>query len=272
MILLEKRKKRNIGVGILGNSFLINEDSVKKLNDFDIVSYQLSLDGMKETHDILRQEGSFDDITRAIKLLKNNGIKTLISMTLSKFNYNDIFELMDYVGALDVDIFTYARFCPTGEGRDKHQWMFTAEEYKDAVERINKKIEEEKIKNPRTLYGKKCYLLSTLLPHEKKDLKLPPKDNKIYFGCSLGIHGLILLANGEVHACRRFNSKVGHVKENSLLDIFIKSPQINEYRNVHLLEKCSKCELLQVCRGCPAVSHAMTGDWKSPDPQCWKVI
>ena len=211
--LIYEAKKRGIRVGILGNSFLLNEDTVKRLKELSIVSYQLSLDGMKEKHDYLRQKGSFDDITRAIGLLKEHQIKTMVTMTLSKFNYEDIFELMDYVGKLGVDIFTYARFCPTGEGKDKTMWMFTAEEYRDVVTRIETKIESKKVDAPDTTYGKKCYLLSSLLPYEQNRLKLPPKDGKVYFGCSLGIHGLILLANGEVHACRRFNSKVGHVKE-----------------------------------------------------------
>lgn len=121
-----------------------------------------------------------------------------------------------------------------------------------------------------TLYGKKCYLFSSLLNYEQGKLELPPKDDRIYFGCSLGIHGLIILANGVVQACRRIPSVVGKVPEQKLIDIFIKSPEINEFRKVENLQKCSKCELLQVCRGCPAVSYGVYGDWTVPDPQCWK--
>lgn len=270
--LMKEARQRDIEIGILGNSFMLDDNNVKRLLDLNISLYQLSLDGMENIHDMLRQRGSFKDIIRAIKLLKRNNIRTMISMTLSKLNSQDIFPLMDCVGELGVDIFTYARFCPTGEGKNKKEWLFTAEEYRDFVKLVNKKIEEKKEENCSTLYGKKCYLLSTLLAYEEGRLKLPPQDNKIYFGCSLGIHGLILLANGEVHACRRFYSRVGSIKEEKLLDIFINSPQINEYRNVELLQKCSKCELLQVCRGCPAVSNAVYGDWTAPDPQCWKSI
>jgi len=115
-------------------------------------------------------------------------------------------------------------------------------------------------------------LFSVLLGYEKGTVTLPPKDDIIYFGCSLGIHGLIVLADGTVQACRRFPSVVGKVPENKLLDIFINSPQINEYRDISRLQKCSKCELIQICRGCPAVSYGVYGDWTAPDPQCWKEI
>ncbi len=77
-------------------------------------------------------------------------------------------------------------------------------------------------------------------------------------------------ANGVVQACRRIPSVVGKVPEQKLIDIFIKSPEINEFRKVENLQKCSKCELLQVCRGFPAVSYGVYGDWTVPDPQCWK--
>jgi len=71
--LLDEAKKRNIRINILGNSFLLDEKTVLRLKNYNLSYYQLSLDGMKQKHDFLRKEGSFEDITRAIKLLKNMG-------------------------------------------------------------------------------------------------------------------------------------------------------------------------------------------------------
>ena len=45
-----------------------------------------------------------------------------------------------------------------------------------------------------------------------------------------------------------------------------------KYRKWNNFEKCSKCELLRFCRGCPAVSYGYTHDMYSADPQCWKEI
>ena len=36
--------------------------------------------------------------------------------------------------------------------------------------------------------------------------------------------------------------------------------------------KCSKCELLAFCRGCPAVASGKSGDFYAADPQCWKEV
>ena len=92
------------------------------------------------------------------------------------------------------------------------------------------------------------------------------------FRSTMGITGIIVLADGTVMACRRFPSPVGKVPEEKLIDIFLKSSELNKYRNIHSLEKCSKCSLLRFCRGCPAVAYGQTGDWRKADPQCWKEI
>lgn len=98
-----------------------------------------------------------------------------------------------------------------------------------------------------------------------------PKDTGgiIVDGCGIGISHLTVLADGTVYACRRFQSPVGKVPEQSLYDIFL-GQQMEEYRNVDSLEKCRTCDLLAYCRGCVAVAHSVSGNWKAADPQCWK--
>jgi len=101
--LLYEAHDRGIEIEILGNSFCVNDEIAFKLKSLGVNSYQLSLDGMKEIHDSLRVAGSFDDTIRAIKVLKNANIKTIISMTLSKQNAQDILKLMARIG---INIFT----------------------------------------------------------------------------------------------------------------------------------------------------------------------
>ncbi len=268
--LLSLALERNIEIAILGNSYGLNENTVKKIKHYNPMYCQLSLDGLEKKHDSIRKEGCFNDIVRAIKLLKENEIPVNICMTLSRYNMGDIIPLMDYVNELKVDTFTFARFSPTGEGEKNKEWLISPNDYRNLLVDIDSKITELKESNAFTKYGKKCYLFSALLNYESGDIKLPPKDGKIYFGCSIGIHGMIILADGKVNACRRFPSEIGDIKKSKLLDIFLNSPKLNEYRGVDKLEKCSKCELMQICRGCPAIAYSTYGRWNAPDPQCWK--
>ena len=46
---------------------------------------------------------------------------------------------------------------------------------------------------------------------------------------------------------------------------------MSRYRQYSSFEKCSSCELMPWCRGCPAVAAAThEGNFYAPDPQCWK--
>ena len=79
------------------------------------------------------------------------------------------------------------------------------------------------------------------------------------------------MSDGAVYACRRMESKVGNALTDDLYDLFT-GPEFDQYRIYENFEKCSKCELLRFCRGCPAVAKGYHGNMYAPDPQCWKEI
>lgn len=80
---------------------------------------------------------------------------------------------------------------------------------------------------------------------------------------------MTILPNGDVYACRRCDSLIGKVPEQSIYQIFM-GEALEEYRQFDKFEKCTKCELMRFCRGCPAVAKSATGNFYAPDPQCWK--
>jgi radical SAM protein with 4Fe4S-binding SPASM domain len=96
--------------------------------------------------------------------------------------------------------------------------------------------------------------------------------NKIYDGCHAGRTFLVLLADGTIYACRRFESPIGHIKSDNLYDIFRYSKMLNQIRDPEVFEKCRNCDLKRYCRGCPAVAFNTCGSFFGPDPQCWKNI
>lgn len=94
---LEILKKNKIHFGLLGNPFHLNYDVVKKLEDLGCINFQMSLDGLRETHDYIRKPGSFDATLDALKYFEGSKIKTAIMTTVSKTNIAEIPELVDIV-------------------------------------------------------------------------------------------------------------------------------------------------------------------------------
>lgn len=196
---LELFKSHDIVFTILGNPFHLNDDVCRKLRYYGCDKYQLSIDGLKYTHD-----------------------------NISPKEYRKFLEVC------------WKKF----------------EEYKDSETTFNLKDH-----------------LWTLFLYEKGLFTIPEglKDCMIYDGCNCGNCHLTILPNGDVYACRRFESLIGNTFKERMYDIFL-GEKMDKYREYRNFEKCSKCELLRFCRVCPAVAYGNTHNFYGADPQCWKGL
>ena len=192
-------------------------------------------------------------------------------MTLSKTNSEQLLPLMELASELGVNKFGFGRIACNGNAKDYKDLNIAPLEYREILIKAQRKKEELLNKGSKTEFVEKCHLWK-LLEYEQKKFEPIKNSDMIFGGCSLGINGLVILADGTVMACRRFPSYVGKVPEQKIKDIFLNSKKMNDFRDVKKLQKCKNCELLSICRGCPAVSFGINGDWTAPDPQCWKEI
>lgn len=265
--LLELFKENHVRFGILGNPFHLNDDTCKRLHSYGCEFYQLSLDGLKETHDYFRKDGSFETTIEKISTIKKAGIHANIMTTVSKTNIDEIPYIIDKVVENDVDLFSFARYCATS--LEKNVQM-SPTEYHDLLEECWRRF--KKYENKHTQFNLKDHLW-TLFLYEKGLFEIPDglEENMIYDGCNCGNSHLTILPSGEVYACRRMESPIGNALNEEILNIFF-GEKMDNYRQYEKFEKCSKCELLRFCRGCPAVSYGATHDMYSADPQCWKEV
>lgn len=260
---LEVLRKKGIRFSILGNPFHLTDDVCQKLINLGCTSYQMSLDGLREKHDFMRKPGSFDTTIEKIDLLNKHDIKVNIMMTISKFNEMDIEPLIDLMVQKKIHSFAFARYVPQSNDIDQN---FSAEKYKNLLERIWKTYERHESSN--VSFSLKDHLW-TLFLYEKGLFKLR-EENLIFEGCHCAIQSMSLLADGTIYACRRCESLVGNILEKSFQKIFF-GKKMCVYREYEKME-CYTCELFNYCRGCPAVSLGSYNDFYKKDPQCWKKL
>lgn len=94
-------KKQNIDyeASIVTNAVLLTADIIKELKDLNISEVQITIDGLKETHDIRRKyktgKGTYDDILRNLRALHNyieqneGDIKVDIRVNIDKNNTDE---------------------------------------------------------------------------------------------------------------------------------------------------------------------------------------
>lgn len=268
--LINHATKKGIWVGILGNPNLITHQVAKKLKQAGLKSYQISIDGLENTHDKLRgKEGLFNRSIDSLSTLKKEEIRSVVMFTLSKINKDDLIPLIKFLSRQPVDLFDFARLVPCGKGKEMTKDMLTAIEYRNLLLKVfYTYLDLRGSKNTR--FGRKDSLWNLLYKQLGLLNFVNTDDQIIRTGCSIGSRILTILADGTVYSCRRLPIKIGKVPNQNLRQIFFNSPKHNQLRKINLYEKCSECDLYSYCRGCPSVAFGATGNYFAPDPQCWR--
>jgi MoaA/NifB/PqqE/SkfB family radical SAM enzyme len=126
----EYLKKHKMKFSILGNPYHLTNDLIIKLKKLGLTEYQMSIDGLKETHDYFRKKGSFDITIKKFRLLKKHNIITKCMFTLSKKNMKELVPVMKFISG-KVDYFSFARMVPIGNGINLKSELITPKSYKN---------------------------------------------------------------------------------------------------------------------------------------------
>ena len=77
----------------------------------------ISIDGgTRETNDAIRGEGAWDRAIRAVRLLKDRGLRVTIEVTLTRTSVKEIEEIVRNAEDVAVDLVIFRRFIPLGGG------------------------------------------------------------------------------------------------------------------------------------------------------------
>ena len=264
--LLDLLHKHEIGFTILGNPFHLDDHVCRELKWFGCEKYQMSLDGLKETHDWFRKPGSYDCTLEKISCINKAGIRSVIMTTVSKTNIVEVPGIIDAAVQAGAKVFSFSRYVPSGGDLDA---TMTAEEYRKLLSVCDRKFKEYEEEGCDTYFNRKDHLW-TLFRYESGEFRIPESavDGMIYGGCNCGNCHLTILPSGDIYACRRVDgSKVGNVNEDRIADVWV--TDMERYREYDKFSKCSRCRLLAWCRGCPAVAKGTNGSFYAEDPQCW---
>src|SRR5699024_5666840 len=226
--LLELLHSRQIPFTIMGNPFHLTDETCARMKGFGCEKYQLSLDGMRETHDWFRKPGSFDCTLEKIGCINRAGIRSVVMTTVSGTNIDQVPQIIYAVVAAGANVFAFSRYCPTSEEKEVG---IEPLRYRQLLADCDRKFKEYEATGCQTYFNKKDHLW-TLYEYETGAFQIPERaeEGMIYGGCNCGNCHLTILPDGDIYACRRVqNSKVGNVFQDRLADVWI--CQMENYRD-----------------------------------------
>ncbi len=237
---LNYAKEKGVETSIVTNSLLITEDIIEKLNKASVKIINVSIDGMKENHDYIRGEGTFEKTVEKLRLLKEKSTaKVGIESTVNKRNLNETEKVVDLAKSLGLDFIRLTPVLPWGRATE-YNLSLTQEQYIEFIKKHNNEKDIELI-----------------TPFKRPDLKI---EREARFGCHCGRDVLWVDYNGNCHSCYFLGDMayLGNIKTEKLADIYRKSLEKTEYKGNDI---CNSCSNLSVCRG----GCRMRAYWKYND-------
>lgn len=262
-------RRNNIGVSILGNPHLINEKTAYKLAIAGVKHYQLSIDGLEETHNFFRGKDSFHKTWEKVSILRKYNITVGISYTLSKSNSKDLIKIVSLCRSNGVNVFRPSRLVPVGRGKNFFNDLLDGESYRKILFEIFFELSNSFQEDFSPLFFPACDPLRIVaLKEYSGDMPffLKKHINNIK-GCRNRL--ITILPEGNTHICRRMPISIGRININSIEEI-MKNQLVEKIKDKNSFKECSGCTHFNECQGgCPSVTYAMTGDPFKKDPQCW---
>lgn len=261
----------------------VTEAAIRKAKEAGLSRWAFSLDGSTaQIHDHFRgTKGSYEMTMRGIEYLKELQLPIQINTTVSKYNIGDLGNIAEMAKDMNVVLWSVFFLVPTGRGMVKD--MISPAEH----EQVMKWMAELQGRVP---YGVKA----TEAPHYRrvflqqkkaaaavggsreigqaaagKPLKRADLLGRAPKGVNDGDGFVFISHTGEVYPSGFLPVVCGNVREQSLAEIYQKSPVMQQLRDKSLLKgKCGVCEFKELCGGSRSRAYALTGDYLDSDPYC----
>lgn len=252
-LLIEINKYKTFTFGILSNGYIPSHSTLDKLRSLPLKFIQLSLEGKKKTNDRIRGEGSYEQVTQALKAYKKYKIPTMLSFTANAENYKEFSHVVKTARKHNAYKVWTDRYIPQGNS-DKLQ--LSTQHFKELGEILIKEKEKKRNKNIEVAANRALqFLFCGGTPYR----------------CSAGKNLLAILANGDLLPCRRLPIKVGNLLTDDLNELFFSSELLKDIRNENKLDNaCSECYYKLACMGgLKCLTYAQTNNYHKKDINCW---
>lgn len=232
--------------GMTSNGMLIDEKMVQKLENSNMKTVSISIDGLKETHEKFRKvPGCYEKIIKGIELMQQSKeIETVeVTTVVTKKNMHELEELYHFLLDHNVKHWRVINCEPIGRANDNKELLLDGKDYIHLFRFIEEKKKEGKMKS--ITYGCAHYLG----PNMEGTKRIRTQK----FLCLTGLTIASILSNGDIFVCpnvpRRKELIQGNIKTDSFVNVWETKYQPFRSDDRTSNETCKKCKHWNLCQG-----------------------
>jgi len=269
----EYADRKGLRVALATNGTLVDEAVADRIAAAGVKRVSISIDGSNAaTHDSFRGlPGSFDAALAGFDRLKKRGLSLQFNTSIARHNVDELEDILRLAVDHGADALHIFMLVPVGCGLEiADRQMLPADDY----ERVLSWLYDASRRVP-------IEFKATCAPHyfrvmrqraRAEGVTITPQTHGLAAmtkGCLAGTGVLFVSHTGRVQPCGYLPIEAGHVKRQSLREIWATSPVFLDLRDVTKLKgKCGICEYRNVCEGCRARAYGVTGDHLAEEPFC----
>ncbi len=259
----ERLITKGVRTAIITNGFQMSEALVTRIREIGIESVAVSLDGMQEHHDQLRQPGSFARAEAAIDRLSQSGIPVSVITTLNHENVSDLEDMYVYLKGYPIVAWQIQACSPMGNAaKGGIDYRFDFGTVIDFV--------SEHARHAPFALGIADNI--GYFTEDEGSLRGNLSGAAVFKGCRAGINGIGIDSVGNVKGCEALYDDCfmeGNLRQRSLREIWEDSNAFAYNRKMtweNLHGKCAECPDNWLCRGgCRSYNYFVHGDlYESP--------
>lgn len=242
--------------GMVTNGMLITPKTIEKMKWSKMAVVSVSLDGLKENHNWLRNnETAFERTIEGIKLLVNSKAFSIVEAItcVNKRNIKELENIYDLCSKLNVTNWRLFSICPIGRAKDNAELFLTGPELRYLLDFIK----EKRVASALPSFGgpkknKKRKLKISFCEEGFLGLEYEGETRDQLFRCLAGVVIASILYNGDIGACPilpREHTTQGNVRKDNFADVWKTKYKIFRNRDWCKKGECQHCQWWDFCEG-----------------------
>ncbi|MCX7748520.1 MAG: radical SAM protein [Clostridia bacterium] len=235
---------------MITNGWLMNEEIAQKAKDAGINTIAFSVDGLRDTHDYIRRDGSYDKIMLAIDILVKKGINCAAITTVNNKNINELREMRKVFVEKGVGNWQLQLGLPMGN-MAVHKDLLAEPSHMNII---------VDFAHETSLTGDIIIDLADCIGYfNKKEIETRTRTRGLegygWDGCAAGRHGMGILHNGDIIGCTSLRDKEfieGNIRKTSIEEIWNSPTSFlwnRQLKKDKLTGFCRKCMHGNLCKG-----------------------